>query len=86
MAIHQRKLTEVQVVEIRERHAAGETQQSLADEFGLDQGALSKVVRGVTYSDMGGPVIPGRRRRTRAEMEAARGPLNVRESISGEFR
>ena len=81
-----RKMTDEQVVEIRERHAAGETQKALADEFGLAQPVLGYLVRGITYSDVGGPLLKARPRRTRAEMEAARGPLNVRESISGEFR
>jgi hypothetical protein len=44
------KLTDDQVVEIRRRYASGGvSQQSLADEFGVDQTAISKITLGRTY-------------------------------------
>lgn len=46
---HLAKLTDDAVRAIRRRHAAGETQQALADEFGVSQRAVSAVVRRVTW-------------------------------------
>lgn len=40
------KLTEEQVREIRDRHAAGETQTALAQEYPVNQSMISKIVRG----------------------------------------
>jgi hypothetical protein len=44
------KLADAAVVEIRERYAAGGiSQQALADEFGVHQGTISKVVLGLGW-------------------------------------
>jgi NUMOD4 motif/HNH endonuclease len=43
------KLTEEIVIECRERYAAGEQQDWLAEEFGVSQQTLSKAIRGVTW-------------------------------------
>jgi hypothetical protein len=44
------KLTPAQVVEIRNRYAAGGvTQWGLADEYGVKQAQISRIVRGVSY-------------------------------------
>ena len=40
------KLTVGQVIEIRRRHAEGETQTSLGVEFGVTQGHVWHIVRG----------------------------------------
>lgn len=40
-----RKITDAQVVEIRDRHAAGETPQALADEFGLCHSNVCMIVK-----------------------------------------
>lgn len=40
------RLTEAQVIEIRERYAAGESQRDLARAFGLGDGYISRLVRG----------------------------------------
>ena len=50
------KLTEAQVVDIRERYANGEcTQQELADQYGIVFSNVSMIVRGETWQDVGGP-------------------------------
>jgi hypothetical protein len=43
------KLTDGQVVEIRQRHAAGETQTALAREFGVSQPMVGYIVRGENW-------------------------------------
>lgn len=43
------KLTDAQVVEIRRRAAAGEKVRALAREFHMNNGALSRVIRGERY-------------------------------------
>ena len=61
------KLTEADVVEIRERYAAGEKQSTLADKFGVRQAAISRVVSGEHWPHSGGPLTDGRFRRARGE-------------------
>jgi hypothetical protein len=48
-ARRQSKLTERQVVQIRERHAAGESQVALGYEFGVSQVAIHHIVRHKTW-------------------------------------
>lgn len=43
------RLTEEQVADIRERYSVGEKQTPLADEFGVTQSCVSRVVRGETW-------------------------------------
>ena len=59
------KLTEKQVVAMRERRAAGETTLSLSREFGISTTAVSKICIGENWKYAGGPItpnqIPGRK-------------------------
>lgn len=48
------RLTGADVVEMRRRHAAGETLTSLADAFGVDRNHVSNIVRGKAWKDLGG--------------------------------
>jgi hypothetical protein len=50
------KLTAEIVGECRRRYAAGETQTALAAEFGVDQAAMSRAIRGLTWTDQPGAV------------------------------
>jgi len=52
------RLTERDVLAIRERYAAGdETQAELAEEYGLAQGGvISPIVRGLSWAHVGGPL------------------------------
>lgn len=51
------KLTEAQVLSIRQRYAAGEAKQSeLATEFGVGRDMISRIVRGLSYRSVGGPL------------------------------
>ena len=52
-----RKLSEQEVLEIRERWYASTSisQQDLAEEYDISQSKISHVVRGKTYRDVGGP-------------------------------
>lgn len=51
------KLTAAIVIECRYRYAAGETQVTLAAEFGVDQSVISDAVRGVTWKDLDVPPV-----------------------------
>lgn len=44
------------VLLIRERRAAGARQKDLADQFGLTDGAVSMIVRGIRWPHVGGPI------------------------------
>ena len=52
----ERTVTEQDVVLIRERRAAGARQIDLAEQFGLTEGAVSMIVRGVRWPHAGGPI------------------------------
>jgi len=53
----QSKLSEEEVIEIREMYATGDyTQAELAEEFGVRQTAISRIVRGEVYRYVGGPI------------------------------
>jgi hypothetical protein len=49
------KLTESQVVEMRERYAAGETQTELAADYPVNQARVSRIVRGEAWPHAAGP-------------------------------
>ena len=44
------RLTSIDVAEIKTRYDMGETQQALADEFGVSRGHISGIVRGKKWS------------------------------------
>lgn len=50
------KLTEADVVTIRNRRAMGAQQQTLADQYGVSNGLISQIVRGLRWSKVGGPI------------------------------
>jgi hypothetical protein len=50
------RLTDAQVRELRERRAAGARQIDLAEAYGLTDGAVSMIVRGLRWPDAGGPL------------------------------
>jgi hypothetical protein len=50
------KLTGAKVLEIRERHAAGESQGVLGHEFGVSDVTVNAIVNGRTWRHIGGPV------------------------------
>lgn len=50
--LRSRKLTDDQVREIRRRYAEGESQLSLAKEFGISQPVLSFMLTGKTYQEV----------------------------------
>jgi len=49
------KLTESQVVEMRERYVGGETQTELSEDYPVNQAMVSRIVRGVAWSHVSGP-------------------------------
>jgi hypothetical protein len=53
---HHSKLTKDLVVLMRERRAAGARQKDLAEQFGITDGLVSMVIRGVRWPDAGGPI------------------------------
>lgn len=52
------KLTEIDVLYIREAKASGSTFQKLMDEFGVSMGTLQPIVYGETWKHVGGPISP----------------------------
>lgn len=50
------KLTDEQIVTIRERRALGARQKDLAAQFGVSEGWISAIVRGLSRADAGGPI------------------------------
>lgn len=50
------KLTEADVVLMRERHALGATGRSLARDFGVTEGLVNSIVRGLRWKRAGGPI------------------------------
>jgi hypothetical protein len=55
------KLTLQQVVEVRNRRASGEMLKSIGNDYNITEGAVSKIVRGLAYPLVGGPICPGRK-------------------------
>jgi hypothetical protein len=46
-----RKLSEAEVYSVRKRYKAGDRLVALAAEYGVTQGAMSNIIRGLTYCD-----------------------------------
>jgi hypothetical protein len=44
-----KRLSEVDVYSVRRRYRSGERLLALAAEYGVTQGAMSKIIRGLTY-------------------------------------
>jgi hypothetical protein len=61
------KLTDDEVVSIRQRYSAGQTQSVLAREFGISQGHMTKVINGTLWAHLG-HAVP-RRNKPRATAE-----------------
>ena len=53
---HGRKLDAERVRLIRERRAAGARQKDLAQQFGITDGEVSMIVRGLRWANAGGPI------------------------------
>ena len=68
-----RKLTEAQVVMIRERHAEGVALVALAREFGIGQSTTYRIVRGQAWARAGGPI-------TRKRQQPASGSPDAEEN------
>lgn len=52
----QGKLSDSQIIEIRERRAAGARQIDLAQQYGVSGGQISMIVRGHRWPEVGGPI------------------------------
>lgn len=62
-SISRDKLTEKQVVEIRELYATGNfTQQELAEEYGVSRRNVSDIIRFKSWEDVGGPKLKDERK------------------------
>lgn len=66
-----RRLTDEEIVRLRERFASGERQTELASEYGITQNAVSSIVTGRTRASAGGPITVGRRRKLTPEDASA---------------
>ena len=60
------RLTDEQVVLMRERRAAGALQKDLARDFGITDGQVSLIIRGLRWKDVGGPIETKRQYRRAA--------------------
>lgn len=56
------KLSVEDVVLIRERRSAGARQKDLAAQFGISDGQVSMIVRGLRWPELGGPIETERQR------------------------
>lgn len=54
--VNSARLTEGQVVEMRNRYVSGERQLALAAEFGIRGSAVSLIVNGLRWAHVGGPI------------------------------
>ena len=54
------RLSDQQVREIRERRKSGARQKDLADQYGVTDGWISEIVRGLKRAEAGGPLETGR--------------------------
>ena len=61
------KLSHKKVRVIRERYANGASQITLADEYGVSNGLISQVVRGLRWTDAPGPINRKRERYNRGK-------------------
>lgn len=50
------KLTDSDIITIRERRALGARQIDLAEQFGVSDGQISMIVRGLRWASVGGPI------------------------------
>lgn len=50
------KLTEVDIRAIRERRSCGARQKDLAEQYGVTDGQISMIVRGIRWRNAGGPI------------------------------
>ena len=55
------RLTDADIITIRERRAAGARQADLARDFGVTDGQISMIVRGKRWPNVGGPIETERR-------------------------
>lgn len=74
------KLKPSQVLEIKERYAAGETQGSLCRAFGVSIGQIGRIVRGESWGHLGGGVT------TDAEAEASMVRFMARQQAIAELQ
>jgi predicted transcriptional regulator len=51
------RLTASDVVEMRMKYAAGQSQSQLAEQYGIRQNVVSKIVTGERWRSAGGPII-----------------------------
>jgi hypothetical protein len=56
------RLTEADVLRLRDRFAAGDTPKTLAAEFGITAGTVNRIVRGEQWAHVGGPICTTDRR------------------------
>lgn len=61
------KFSDREVQIMRERYANGATQLSIANEYGITNGLVSMIVRGIRYRDSGGPIAAPRERYNHGE-------------------
>ncbi|WP_175279362.1 hypothetical protein [Prescottella equi] len=50
------KLSDADIIAIRERRAAGARQKDLAGQYGVTDGQISMIVRGLRWAHVGGPI------------------------------
>lgn len=61
------QMSQAQVVKIRERAAAGETDAEIGMSLGITRATISRIVTGQSHASAGGPIRPVRVRRSSKE-------------------
>ena len=75
------KLTNEQVIAIRERFAAGEPRKALSAKYGISPGTASKIINGRSWRHVAGPIRPlgriDRRQRSKSHNDGNAGAAGV---------
>ncbi|WP_084127861.1 hypothetical protein [Demequina sp. NBRC 110055] len=81
------RLSDADVVRLRERYSAGARQVELAEEFGVAQTSVSAIVAGKTRADAGGPIaVPSPRARVGAGGAPAQPRARLTDAVVAEVR
>lgn len=61
------RFSDEQIIAMRERYAHGASQKALAADYGVTNGLISQIVRGIRYARVGGPLTTKRGRYNHGE-------------------
>ena len=76
------KLSEKDIIDIRERAVDGESYPSIAEDYGLSASYTRKIARGLVRTDQRGPIEQGNREMGRKRSITEKGIIDIRERAS----